>query len=250
MTFEGKTVFVTGAGSGIGQATAIAFAGQSANIVMTDLDRHGLDETVAIIGKANDNILALEMDVTRDKAVAQAIQATIERFGQLDITINNAGVFLSEGQPHEVSVQNWNTTINVNLTGVYLCMRHQIPPMLKQGSGCILNMSSVLGLRGAAGAPAYSASKHAIIGLTKSAAIAYAENGIRVNAVCPGIIETPMEQDLMNDQEAFEELLKLYPMRRSGTPDEVVQTILWLCSDAASYMTGIALPIDGGHMAY
>ncbi|MCI0714663.1 MAG: glucose 1-dehydrogenase [Chloroflexi bacterium] len=244
--FDGKVVLITGAGSGIGRETAIAFAEQGARVVVADVNEDGGRETVRIIG---DNATFIRADVAHAGDVEALITETLATYGKLDIAFNNAGVFLDEGAVLEMTETSWDATMNINVKGVWLCMKYELPSMIEQGRGVIINNSSVLGLRGAERAPAYCASKHAVIGLTKSAAIAYAQNGIRVNAVCPGIIDTPMEHDLMQTDE-YAEILKLYPMRRAGTPREAADMILWLASDAASYITGIALPIDGGHMAF
>ncbi|RMF76726.1 MAG: glucose 1-dehydrogenase [Chloroflexi bacterium] len=246
---EDKNVLITGAASGIGRATATAFAQAGARVVVSDVDAQAGQAVAESLWRAGNGAIFVKADVTQSRDVEALIQHVIDHYGCLDYAVNNAGIFIHEGAAADVAESDWDATMDVNLKGVWLCMKHEIRHMREHGGGAIVNLSSVLGLRGAANAPAYAASKHGVIGLTKSAAIAYAKDNIRVNAVCPGIIETPMEQQTMQDDEQFAWLMSLYPMGRVGKPDEVAQTILWLCSDVASYITGAIVPIDGGHSA-
>jgi NAD(P)-dependent dehydrogenase (short-subunit alcohol dehydrogenase family) len=248
--FTRKTVLVTGAASGIGRATALAFATQGAMVAVADINESGASQTVELIEQTGGQAIATSADVSQPEDVRQMVEETVSRWGKLDIAINNAGIFQETGKLADVSFQDWNTTLAVNLTGVWLCMKYEIQAMLQTGGGVIVNVSSVLGLRGAAEGTAYTASKHGVIGLTKSAALAYAEDDIRVNAVCPGIVDTPMEAGIIENRELLSEILSWYPMRRVASPQEAALPIVWLCSEAASYITGAILPVDGGHMAF
>ena len=247
--FENRVVIITGGASGIGQACAIAFAGQGAAVVIADTNSKRSTKTVRDIEASGGTAFAIETDVRDSAAVERMVQQTVERYGRLDYAVLSAGVFLHEGEPHEVSDDMYDTLIDINLKGTWLCIKHMVPPMLQAGNASIVTMTSVLGLRGAARAAIYVAAKHGVVGLTKSAAMAYATQGIRVNGIAPGIIATPMEQYLFDNPEEFAEILRLYPMGRAGTTDEVTGLVLWLCSEQASYTTGAIIPVDGGHMA-
>lgn len=246
-TFDSKVVIITGAGSGIGKATAIAFSREGAKVVVSDINEKQGNETVEEIKKSRGEATFIKCDVSLDEDVRNLVNKTIEKYGRLDCAYNNAGI---EGKPcttTECSIENWDKTINTNLKGVWLCMKYEIPAMLKYGKGSIVNCSSIAGLVGFETIPAYVASKHGVIGLTETAALEFAKQNIRVNAVCPGAIHTPMlerftrgEEDTMASQD---------PMGRIGTPEEIAESVLWLCSDKSSYVTGHALAVDGGWVA-
>jgi NAD(P)-dependent dehydrogenase (short-subunit alcohol dehydrogenase family) len=248
--FNNKVVVVTGASSGIGRATAIAFAREGAKVVVADVTAQGGNDTVQQIRADGGEATFVQTDVSRADQVEAMVRETVDRYGRLDCAVNNAGI---EGPPtifHEFTEEQWNRVIAINLTGVWLGMKYEIIQMLGQGGGAIVNTSSVAGLMGAAGGPAYTASKHGVIGLTKSGALTYAKQGIRINAVAPGVIETPMVDRYVHSRpNAAQTLRALEPVGRFGTPKEVANAILWLCSDAASFVTGVSLPVDGGWLA-
>ncbi len=248
--YEGKVAVVTGAASGIGRATAIAFAREGAKVVVADVGVEGGQETVCQIEREGGEAILVQTDVSKDEEVEGMVAATIAAYGKLDVAFNNAGI---EGQPAPTvncTRENWDRTIGINLTGVWLCMKAEIPAMLANGGGAIVNCSSIAGLIGFGGSPAYVASKHGVVGLSKAAALDYATAGIRVNAVCPGVIQTPMiDRFTGGNVEAQAQLTSLEPIGRIGTPEEVATSVLWLCSDAASFVTGVALPVDGGSVA-
>ena len=256
MRFDGKVALITGGGSGIGRATAAAFAQEGARVAVADANRQGAEETAHAIEAAGGQALALEADVTVPDAVEAMTQAVVDAYGQLDSALNAAGVG-GEGTPLlELSWERWQHTIRVNLSGVFLCVQQQLRHMVPAGSGAICNVASIWGLAGTGAdgmigerQPAYNASKHGVVGLTKCAALDYASAGIRVNAVCPGHIETPMTGFYLEHPERKAHLLRAYPGGRMGQPDEIAQTVLWLCSDSASFVTGVAFPVDGGYLA-
>jgi NAD(P)-dependent dehydrogenase (short-subunit alcohol dehydrogenase family) len=244
-SFEGKVVLVTGAAGGIGRATAVAFGRRGARVVIADVA--DLAATAAEVRGAGAEVLAVTCDVSRDDDVRALVARAVERFGRLDCAYNNAGI---EGEPaatHECSEENWDRTLAVNLKGVWLCLRHEIPQMLKQGGGTIVNCASVAGLVGIAGLPAYEASKHGVVGLTRTAALETVKQNIRINAVCPGAILTPMlERFMASSPEARATVVASEPIGRIGKPEEIAECVLWLCSDASSFVTGQALAADGG----
>jgi NAD(P)-dependent dehydrogenase (short-subunit alcohol dehydrogenase family) len=244
-SFEGKVVLVTGAAGGIGRATAVAFGRRGALVVIADVA--DLAATAAEVRGAGAEVLAVTCDVSRDDDVRALVARAVERFGRLDCAYNNAGI---EGEPaatHECSEENWDRTLAVNLKGVWLCLRHEIPQMLKQGGGTIVNCASVAGLVGIAGLPAYEASKHGVVGLTRTAALETVKQNIRINAVCPGAILTPMlERFMASSPEARATVVASEPIGRIGKPEEIAECVLWLCSDASSFVTGQALAADGG----
>ncbi len=245
---DGKVALVTGAGSGIGRATALAFAREGAKVVVSDVDDDGGEDTVAQIGRAGGEAAYVHADVSRAAEVEALMARTIEAFGRLDCAHNNAGVQgVLETPIHEYPEQVWDEVISVNLKGVWLCLRYEVPHMLEQGGGCIVNTSSMAGLVGRRGRSAYVASKHGIIGLTRTAALEYGPMGIRVNAVCPGAIQTPMlEQTVMGHPEREAQFLTGHPLGRFGTADEVADAVVWLCSDSSSFVTGHGMVLDGG----
>lgn len=246
-SFTGQVALVTGGGSGIGRATALAFARAGARVVVADLDPEGGEETVSLITGLQEEAIFTRTDVSRAPDVEEMVRQTVERFGRLDCAHNNAGVMAGGIPLEEYTTELWDSIIAVNLTGTWLCMKHEITQMRSQRRGAIVNTSSVLGLRGFAGAAAYAASKHGIIGLTRVAAREGASAGIRVNAVCPSWIRTPpVELALAFDPGREEQLTAAEPLERLGTPEEVAAAVVWLCSDAASFITGHSLVIDGG----
>lgn len=248
--YEGKVALVTGGGSGIGRATALKFASLGASVVVADINEAGAQETVSGITKLGGQAAAIAVDVSIGSQVKAMVDFTIETFGKLDCAFNNAGIEGEGGSIVDCSEENWARTIAIDLTGVFLCMKYEIPAMLANGSGTIVNTSSVAGLAGTPGLPAYGAAKHGVVGLTKGAAKEYAGHGIRVNAVCPGVIETPMvtrlADDMSSTREAFD---NLHPIGRLGQPQEIAEAVIWFCSPASSFVTGHAMAIDGGLLA-
>ncbi len=247
--FHGKVALVTGGSSGIGRASALAFAGRGARVVIGDVAVAGAEETANMIRKLGGEAIAVGCDVSKAQEVQALIEHTVKAYGRLDFAFNNAGI----GGDLFTPIANYNEevfdkVIAINLRGVWLCVKYEIRQMLKQGSGAIVNMSSSAGLMGStvAGA-AYSASKHGVLGLTKTVALEYARQGIRVNAVCPSMIRTPMGDDLLRDDPSREtQLVARLPMGRWGTSEEVAESVIWLCSDASSFVTGHAISVDGG----
>ena len=247
---EGKVGLVTGGTSGIGRATALLFAKAGAKVVVAGRREPEGMETVELVRAAGGDGLFVRADVSKASEVDAFVQKTVEKFGRLDIAFNNAGI---EGVWVPIirqSEEDWDRTININLKGVWLCLKYEIRQMLKQGGGgAIVNMASVTGLVGSAGAAAYSASKHGVIGLTKSAALETAKSGIRINAVCPAVIETPMGDRLFGAPAVHKYVLSCHPIGRFGRPAEIAEAVLWMCSDRASFMTGQSLVLDGGFLA-
>ena len=247
---QGKVALVTGGSSGIGRAAARAFAREGARVMIADVTVAGGHETVSLIQEAGGEAAFIQVDVTQAAGVAALIARTVAVYGRLDCAHNNAGIEGTTGPTADCTEDNWDRVISVNLKGVWLCMQSEIPQMLQQGSGAIVNTASVAGLVGARGLPAYVASKHGVVGLTRTAALEYARAGIRVNAVCPGVIRTPMVERLLRDRPHAEARLReLEPVGRLGTPEEVAEAVVWLCSDAASFVTGHAMAVDGGIVA-
>lgn len=247
-TFKNKVALVTGGSSGIGRATALAFAKKGAKVVIADWIEN--QETMDLIKNLGGETIFVKCDVSKSAEVKALIDKTIETFGRLDFAYNNAGIEGTSAPTQDCTEENWDKTIDVNLKGIWLCMKHQIPVMLEKGKGSIVNCSSVAGLVGFQGLPAYVASKHGIIGLTKTAALENAKLGIRINAVCPGVIQTPMIDRLTgNQKEAETQLATMEPVGRFGQPEEIACAVMWLCSDEASFVTGIEMPVDGGFIA-
>jgi NAD(P)-dependent dehydrogenase (short-subunit alcohol dehydrogenase family) len=248
--FRDKVAFVTGGSFGIGRATAIAFARRGAKVAIADWIEDKEHTTIRMIEQAGGTAKFFRCDVSDSSQVKAAIDQTVKAFGRLDYAFNNAGIEGENAITHECSEENWDRTIGINQKGVWLCMKMQIPQMLKNGGGVIVNCASIAGLSGFAGLPAYVASKHAVIGLTKSASLEYAKKGIRVNAVCPGVIHTDMiDRVTGKDKEVEKQYVAMEPIGRMGKPEEVAEAVVWLCSGSASFVTGIAMPVDGGYDA-
>jgi len=247
---EGKVALVTGGASGIGRATALAFAREGAKVVIADVAVEDGEETVRMIEESGGKAIFVETDVSQSDQVEALINKAVETYGRLDCVFNNAGIEGEQALTPDYTEENWDRVININLKGVWLGMKYEIPQMLKQGGGAIVNMSSVAGLVGFPSSPAYVASKHGILGLTKTAALEYATEGIRVNAVCPGVIRTPMvERATGGDPEVEAQFAAMEPVGRMGKPEEVAEAVVWLCSDAASFVTGHSMVVDGGLVA-
>lgn len=248
---EGKVALVTGAGAGIGRASAIAFAREGAKVVVADVDVESGEATAHTIEKSGGQAIFVKADVSQRSEVEAMVRKAIDVYGRLDCAFNNAGIGGSVGIPlADYDEEVWDRVININLKGVWLCMKYELPQMLKQGGGAIVNMASVAGLVGGQLGVAYFASKHGVVGLTKAAAIEYGQSAIRINAVCPGVIRTRMGDSLFQDNPKAEaRLIGLHPIGRLGTPEEVAESVVWLCSDASSFITGHAMPVDGGFVA-
>ncbi|MFO8010697.1 MAG: SDR family oxidoreductase [Dehalococcoidia bacterium] len=248
---EGKTALVTGAAAGIGRATALAFSVEGARVIVADVDSNDGEETVEMIKDRGGEAVFVPADVSRATDVEALINKAVEAYGRIDCAANNAGINGDVALTADCTEENWDRIVSIDLKGVWLCMKYEIPQMVKQGGGTIVNTSSMGGLVGFAnGAPAYVAAKHGVIGLTKTAALEYAASGIRVNAVCPGIIHTTMIEGLLQSMpDVMASLSATTPMQRIGQPEEVASAIVWLCTGEASFVTGHALSIDGGFVA-
>lgn len=243
----GKVALVTGSGSGIGRASALAFAREGAQVVVSDVSVAGGEETVRLIQQAAGEAVFVEADVSQPAEVEALIAKTVETYGRLDCAHNNAGIAGRTARVADDTEENWDQILAINLKGVWLCMKYEIPVMLQHGGGAIVNTASDAGLIGLRRAGAYVASKHGVVGLTKTAALEYAKAGIRVNAVCPGPIDTPMLQQASG--RVIEQMAAAQPNGRLGKPEEIAEAAMWLCSGAASFVTGHPMPVDGGYMA-
>jgi NAD(P)-dependent dehydrogenase (short-subunit alcohol dehydrogenase family) len=249
---DGKTALVTGAGSGIGRAASLAYATSGARVVVTDVNIEGGEETVQMIKESGGEAILVHADVSRPTDTEAMVNQAVKAFGSLDYAFNNAGI--GGGRDRHLTAdyleEDWDRVMAINLKGVWLCMKAEIPQMLKQGKGAIVNTASIAGLVGLSGTVAYVAAKHGVAGLTKAAAMEYAKSGIRVNAVCPGYIETPLIEGVFDQVEGYKETLESrHPLGRLGQPDEIASAVLWLSSDAASFVTGHNMTVDGGYVA-
>jgi NAD(P)-dependent dehydrogenase (short-subunit alcohol dehydrogenase family) len=244
---EGKAALVTGGGSGLGRASAIALARAGATVTVADVDEEGGKETAALVSEeAGVDAEFVRADVTQADEVQAMVDKTVARWGRLDCALNNAGTTGASAPTADYTLEDWNRAIALNLTGVFLCLKYEIPVML-EGGGAIVNMASGAGLVGFAGLPAYVASKHGVVGLTRAAALEYASQGLRVNAICPGSTRTPMLEGFMGGDEQVERMMtRAVPLGRLGRPEEIAEAVVWLCSDAASFVVGHALAVDGG----
>lgn len=240
----GKITFVTGAASGIGKATATAFAREGAHVAISDISEDALSATAQAVRQAGAEVLVIACDVSQPEQVEAAVTRSVERFGRLDVAFNNAGVENKAAPVAEIELAEWDRILNTNLRGTFTCMKFELAQMACQGAGVVVNTSSGAGIRGVAGGAAYAASKHAIIGLTKSAALDYAKQGIRVNAVLPGNIETPMMDRFTGGD--IQKAIDLEPVGRLGKPEEIAEAVLWMCSDLGGFVTGAAISVDGG----
>jgi NAD(P)-dependent dehydrogenase (short-subunit alcohol dehydrogenase family) len=246
-SFAGRVAFVTGAANGIGRAAALAFAREGASVVVADVAERNNQETARMVEEHGGRALAVHCDVTRNEDIQRSLKAATERFGRLDFAFNNAGVEYAIKPAADITAEEWDRILGIDLRGVFLCMKHEIPLMLKQGSGAIVNTSSGAGIKGFKGGAAYVAAKHGVVGLTKAAALDYAASSIRINAVCPGIIDTPMMDRFSGGTpEGRRAVIAQEPVGRMGTPEEIAAAVVWLCSDAAAFVVGHAMVIDGG----
>jgi NAD(P)-dependent dehydrogenase (short-subunit alcohol dehydrogenase family) len=249
VSFENKVALVTGAAAGIGFATANAFAEAGASVALADWNDAALSEAAGELSARHPNVLAIRCDVSDDAQVASMVRQTIARFGKLDAAFNNAGVQNVLAETADATREDFDRVVGINLRGVWSCMKFELQQMRERGSGAIVNCSSIGGIVGGAGRGTYHAAKYGVIGLTTSAALEYAGKGIRINAVCPGLIDTPMSDRMKaaGQTEALDAMLEQVPIGRVGRPEEIAAAVLWLCSDAASLVVGHALVVDGGY---
>ncbi len=250
--FESKVAIVTGAGMGIGRAVALMFASEGAKIVIADINIDKAQETASIIRNNDGEALCVQADVAKAADVERMVNETIKAYGRLDYACNNAGIVGMGGLTADCTEENWDCVINVNLKGVWLCMKYEIPEMLRQGGGAIVNIASVAALVGGPGIPAYSASKGGVVQLTRTAALEYAKpkRGIRVNAICPSLARTPMGEKAYAAQPEIEKArLEAHPMGRMVEPEEIAEAVIWLCSDASSFVTGHIMAVEGGFLS-
>lgn len=246
---QGKVSLVTGASSGIGRAIALAYAREGAKVVVSDVNVAGAEETVSLVRQQGGDAIFVPADVSRAEDCQRLVERTLAHYGRLDAACNNAGIGGELGPTADYADEAWQQVIGVNLSGVFYCMKHQIPAMLRSGGGAIVNMASILGQAGFAGAPAYVAAKHGVVGLTKTAALEYGAQGLRINAVGPAFIHTPMIAGLESDPATQQQLVSLHAVGRLGQPEEVAELVVWLSSDRASFVTGAYYAVDGGYLA-
>jgi len=244
-----KVALVTGGASGIGRAVALAWAREGARVVVSDVDRDGGEETAQAVRAAGSEALFAAADVGKPEDCEALVQRAVQKFGRLDIACNNAGIGGAQAPTADYPLDAWAQVIAINLSGVFYGMKYQLPAMLKNGGGAIVNMASILGAVGFAGSPAYSAAKHGVLGLTQATALEYSAQGVRVNAVGPGFIHTPMISALEENQAVNDMLVAAHPIGRLGRAEEVAELVLWLSSSKASFVTGAYYPVDGGYLA-
>jgi len=247
---QDKVAIVTGGSAGIGRATALAFARNGRKVVVADINEEEGHETVKMIKDEGYEAFFIKTDVANPDQVKRMVEKTVEKYGRLDCAFNNAGIEGDQAPTADSSIENWQRVVDINLNGVFYSMKYEIPEMLKTGGGSIVNMASVAGRVGFVNIPAYTASKHAVNGLTKTAALEYAQQNIRVNAVCPGIIKTKMiDRFTGGTEEGMEQMKSMEPIGRMGEPEEVADAVMFLCSDKATFITGHPLVVDGGFVA-
>ena len=247
--FEGRVALVTGAASGIGKSIALLYAKNRAKVVVSDIDDSGGQEIVEAITNMGGEAIFAHADVSKPDDCMRLVEQALTRYNRLDFACNNAGIGGEQNPVAQLSVEGWNRTLAINLSGVFYCMRHEIEAMLKNGGGSIVNMASILGQVGFAGAAAYVSAKHGVVGLTRTAALEYSKAGIRVNAVGPAFIQTPMIEGVTADPSAAQALTAAHPIGRLGQPEEVAELVIWLSSDKASFVTGNYYAADGGYLA-
>lgn len=246
---SGKVAIVTGGGSGIGRATATLYAANGAKVVISDMDEKGGAETVKMIQDVGGDAHFIKTDVGKPAECEAMVKQTVEKYGRLDIACNNAGISGESNPVADVTVAGWDKVISINLSSVFYCMKYQIPAMLKDGGGSIVNMASILGKVGFMNSSGYVAAKHGVVGLTETAALEYSAKGVRVNAIGPGFIDTPLLEKAGMGKEEKDMLVKLHPIGRLGKPEEIAELVLWLSSDKASFVTGAYYNVDGGYLA-
>lgn len=247
--FEGKVALVTGGGSGIGQAACHLYALEGAKVVVSDIDEIRGDEAVRAIQEKNGDAIFVRADVSNPGDCQAMVAATLEKYGRLDIAFNNAGIGGEANLTADYSVDGWRKVIDINLSSVFYCMKYEIPAMLQNGGGAIVNMASILGRVAFQNSPGYVAAKHGVVGLSKNAAVEYAKQGLRINSVGPGFIRTPLIAGLEEDAKIRDHLISLHPVGRLGEAEEVAELVIWLSSDKASFVTGAYYAIDGGYLA-
>jgi NAD(P)-dependent dehydrogenase (short-subunit alcohol dehydrogenase family) len=248
-SLTGKVAIVTGAASGIGRAVALAYARAGASVVVSDVGEEGGAKTVEMIKKFSGVASFVRADVSKPEDCAQLVKEAVTRYGHLDVACNNAGIGGPTQPTAEYAIEDWKHVIETNLSGVFYCMKYEIPKMLERRGGAIVNISSILGQVAFATAPAYAAAKHGVVGLTQTAAVEYAPAGLRINTVGPGFIKTPMLAPLEQSADVMKGIIALHPLGRLGTSEEVAELVLWLSTDAASFVTGAYYPVDGGYLA-
>jgi NAD(P)-dependent dehydrogenase (short-subunit alcohol dehydrogenase family) len=247
--FDGKVALVTGGSSGIGQAACYLYAREGAKVVVSDIDEQRGDETVRAIEDKGTEAMFVRADVSKPDECEAMVGAALEKYGRLDIAFNNAGIGGEANLTADYSIEGWQKVVAINLSSVFYCMKYEIPAILQNGGGAIVNMASILGRVAFQNSPAYVAAKHGVVGLTKTAAVEYAKQGLRINAVGPGFISTPLISGLEEDRKTRDLLISLHPVGRLGEPEEVAELVLWLSSEKASFVTGAYYAIDGGYLA-